>query len=94
MDKLSIYVYEKFKYFLECYFVPSYNYNELEEIAEEFKNSESLETSKKLLQELKHILNLDDWVKTQEFVLEFGMRKYDVDKTKGMVRLIIQGLEK
>ena len=85
--------YEKLKYFLECYFVSSIDFNEILELANEFKKSESTETIVKLTVELRGIKDNGNWREIQEFVLLCGMRDYDLNKTKELVEQLLQGLE-
>lgn len=73
--------FEMFRYFLESYFNVSANYDELEEVINEF-NLENIKYRKRLITELQTILQLQDWDFVHEFVRANGMRKMDKDKLK------------
>jgi hypothetical protein len=85
--------YEKFKYFLECYFVPSMNYDDVKDLTHDFVEAENNDTVKKLSSELNEIICTSNWHEVQKFVLTYGMRSYDVNKTKGLVEQILNGLK-
>lgn len=67
---------ETFKYSLECYFIPSIHYSELEKVIREFKQGELPKYSAKLLEEAKYIMKLNDWGYIYRIVLKYGMRGY------------------
>lgn len=79
--------FEMFRYFLESYFNVSANYDELEEVINEF-NLENIKYRKRLLTELQTILQLQDWDFVHEFVRLNGMRKMDKDKLEWFIRFI------
>lgn len=79
--------FEMFRYFLESYFNVSANYDELEEVINEF-NLENIKYRKRLLTELQTILQLQDWDFVHEFVRVNGMRKMDKDKLEWFIRFI------
>ncbi|HLR14690.1 MAG TPA: hypothetical protein VK144_02625, partial [Bacillota bacterium] len=79
--------FEMFRYFLESYFNVSANYDELEEVINEF-NLENIKYRKRLLTELQTILQLQDWEFVHEFVRVNGMRKMDKDKLEWFIRFI------
>ncbi|RAS80689.1 hypothetical protein [Priestia endophytica] len=81
-----------FKYFLECYFNVSANYDELEKIISDFNSFENIKYRKKLLAELELILQLQDWNIVQEFVKEYGMRKMNEEKLKWLINVILDNL--
>lgn len=80
--------FETFKYFLESYFNVSANYDELEELINEF-NLEDIKYRKGLSAELEIILQLEDWDFVHEFVRKNGMRKMNKDKLEWLVRSIL-----
>lgn len=80
---------EAFKYFLECYFNVSANYNELEEIINDFNSLENIKYRKKLRSELELILQLQEWNLIQSFVKKYGMRKMNEEKLKWLIRTVL-----
>jgi len=83
---------ETFKYFLECYFNVSANYDELDKLINDFNSSENLKYRQKLKSELEQILHLDDWDLVQRFVKKYGMRKMNEEKLKWLIQRIIDNL--
>lgn len=79
--------FDMFRYFLESYFNVSANYDELEEVINEF-NLENIKYRKRLSTELQMILQLQDWDFVHEFVRVNGMRKIDKDKLEWLIRFI------
>ena len=79
--------FDMFRYFLESYFNVSANYDELEEVINEF-NLENIKYRKRLSTELQTILQMQDWDFVHEFVRENGMRKMDKDKLEWLIRFI------
>jgi hypothetical protein len=84
--------YDTFKYFLECYFNPSANYEELETLVKEFRLTEESKYRQKLQQELEQILQLDHWDDIQEFVRKHAMRKMNSDRLTWFIRTILHNL--
>lgn len=84
--------FETFKYFLECYFNVSANYEELENIIKDFNSSEIDKYRQKLQTELKLILELKDWDTVQNFVKKYGMRKMNEEKLKWFIKFILNHL--
>lgn len=68
------------------------NYDEVKDLAHDFVEAENNDTVKKLRSELNEIISTDNWHEVQRFVLTYGMRKYDMKKTKGLVEQIFNGL--
>ena len=83
---------ETFKYFLECYFNVSANYDELDKLINDFNSSENLIYRQNLKSELEQILNLGDWDQVQKFVKKYGMRKINEEKLKWMIQRILDKL--
>ncbi|SDN60565.1 hypothetical protein SAMN05518871_106125 [Psychrobacillus sp. OK028] len=84
--------FETFKYFLECYFNVSANYDELGEIISDFNSFENIKYRKKLQAELELILQLEDWDIVQRFVKKYGMRKMNEEKLKSLIQAISENL--
>ncbi|WP_163580888.1 hypothetical protein [Gracilibacillus saliphilus] len=84
---------ETFKYFLECYFNVSANYNELNKIVNDFNLFENVKYRQKLLAELEIILELENWNIVQEVVKKYGMRKMDERKVKWLIQVIVGNLK-
>lgn len=82
-----------FKYFLECYFNVSANYDELKKNVRDFKDNENIESYRKLKEELKYILELGDWGAIQEFIKKYGMRRMNEDKIKWLIKTILNTLD-
>jgi succinate dehydrogenase flavin-adding protein (antitoxin of CptAB toxin-antitoxin module) len=85
--------FETFKYFLECYFNVSANYDELEKIINDFNSFENIKYRKKFLAELELILQLEDWDIVQGFVKKYGMRKMNEEKLKWLIQVISDKLK-
>jgi hypothetical protein len=85
--------FEAFKYFLECYFNVSANYDELEQLIEEFNISEGEKYRKQLKMELELILQQGNWDAVKEFVRKHGMRNMSHDKLKWVVNNILIGIK-
>ena len=81
-----------FKYFLECYFNVSADYDELEKIINDFNSFENIKYRKKLLAELEQILQQEDWDIVQGFVKKHGMRKMNEEKLKWLIKVILDNL--
>ncbi|GKU76498.1 contact-dependent growth inhibition system immunity protein [Paenibacillus sp. L3-i20] len=77
--------YELLKYFLECYFNVSANYDELEQLITEFRNSETAKNQSLLIAELETIQRLDNWEFIHEFVRKYGMRNMAFNKLKWFI---------
>ncbi len=78
---------EIFKYFLECYFNESANYEGLEELVNVF-NEEQIDYRIRLYKELTYILNEDHIDHVQEFIRNHGKRKMSKDKVYWFIELI------
>ncbi len=81
--------FEAFKYFLECYFNVSANYEELDKVVNEFILSENNSYRTRLQAELERIMKHGDWENVQGIVKEFGMRKINEDKLKWLIQSIL-----
>lgn len=84
--------FETFKYFLECYFNVSANYDELGGIISDFNSFENIKYRKKLQAELELILQLEDWDIVQRFVKKYGIRKMNEEKLKWLIQAISENL--
>lgn len=76
-----------FKYFLECYFNESANYEGLEELVNVF-NEEQIDYRIRLYKELTFILNADHIDYVQEFIRNHGKRKMSKEKVNWFIELI------
>ncbi|MFD3259634.1 contact-dependent growth inhibition system immunity protein [Paenibacillus lentus] len=85
--------FETFRYFLECYFNVSTNYDELEKIIDDFNSSENLKYRQSLKAELELILQLGNWDIVQRFVKKYGMRKMNEEKLKWLIQHVLCNLE-
>lgn len=85
--------FETFKYFLECYFNVSADYDELDKIIKDFNLVENMEYRKKLRTELKQILRLENWDMVQGFVKKYDMRKMNEEKLKWLIQSVLDNLE-
>lgn len=84
--------FKTFKYFLECYFNPSANYDELDKLIVDFNSFENVGYRKKLHSELL-VLQLEEFSIMQEFVRKYGMRKMDDEKLKWLIQRMLDKLE-
>jgi len=71
----KLYIFERFKYFVECYFNIDANYVDIEKLAVEYKMLETQESTERLIDELKKIIILDNWQYVSDFVYEHGFRR-------------------
>lgn len=85
--------FETFKYFLECYFNVSANYDELDRLINEFNSSENQKYRQQLRFELEQILQLDNWNVVQKFVKSYGMRNMNEEKLKWLILRILNNLK-
>lgn len=81
-----------FKYFLKCYFNPSANYDELDNLIVDFNSFEIVGHRKNLHSELL-VLQLEEFSIMQEFVRKYGMRKMDDEKLKWLIQQMLDKLE-
>ena len=77
-----------FRYFIECYFVPANNYDELPTIIKRYMKDEVSSKSEGLLKELLLVKEVGDWDYTQQFVRKYGMRLLSHEKLEAMVDLL------
>ncbi|SMD03924.1 hypothetical protein [Sporomusa malonica] len=82
-----------FKYFLECYFNVSANYDELTLIIKEFNSGENTKYRKQLYTELSLIEQQEDWDMIREFVRKHGGRKMDEERLKWFIHELQYGIE-
>ncbi|MGG3521903.1 hypothetical protein ABES33_18695 [Bacillus pseudomycoides] len=85
--------FETFKYFLECYFYVSADYDELDKFIHDFNSLENMEYLKKLRAELKLILHIEDWDMVHGLVKKYGMRKMNEEKLKWLIQSVLDHLE-
>lgn len=85
--------FDTFKYFLECYFNVSANYDDLNKIINDFNSFENIKYRKKLQVELELIWQLEDWDNIQGLVKKYGMRKMNEEKLKWLIRSVLDNLE-
>jgi|GEM_PF-1402444 len=81
-----------FRNFVECYFVPGYNYDELPTIIKRYIDNEVSSMSDGLLRELLLIKESKDWNYVQQFVRKHGMRLLSHEKLEKMIALLIESL--
>lgn len=81
-------------YFLECYFNVSANYDELEQLIQEYKNSETDKNRTILISELQSIQRLGEWDTVHELVRKYGMRNMSIDKLRWFINTLQQNLTK
>lgn len=79
---------EHFRYFLECYFVSGFNYDDLPKIINEYKKTESIDNLEGSKREMNIILELNDWQYIEHFVKKHGLRVLPEEKLKNLVELI------
>lgn len=85
--------YSTFQYFLECYFNVSANYNELEKLITEFKESELKKYHILLINELEEMQRMENIDNIKEFVRIHGMRNMKYDKLEWLIQTILCGLK-
>lgn len=85
--------FETLKYFLECYFNVSANDDELDKTLNDFNLYENAKYRKKLKEELKLILQLENWGIVQEVIKKYGMRKMNEEKVKWFIHYVYENLE-
>ncbi|NLK98239.1 MAG: hypothetical protein GX272_09240 [Epulopiscium sp.] len=83
---------DSFRYFLECYFNCSTNYNELNELIDEFKDTEKSSNVNKVISELQSIINSKNLSIAQIYIKKYGMRNMDIDKVLLLVEFILEKL--
>lgn len=83
---------EIFKYFLECYFNESENYEGLEELVNVF-NEEQIDYRIRLYKELTYILNAVHIDYAQDFIRIYGKRKMSKDKVYWLIELIQENVK-
>ncbi|VXB69462.1 conserved hypothetical protein [Bacillus sp. 349Y] len=83
---------EIFKYFLECYFNESENYEGLEELVNVF-NEEDIDYRIRLYKELTFILNADHIDYVQELIKIYGKRKMSKDKVYWLIAVIQENVK-
>ena len=84
--------FEVFQYFLELYFFQSYDWSELDKTTFDFRYSESYKKVALLEKELNSLQKLNDWDFVKEFVRKHAGRKYDKEKVKLMIDIILECL--
>lgn len=83
MDRiLDVDKYERFKYFLECYFNQSADYAELDKLIHEFNTIENCDIKAQLKNEINKIMLEEDIEAAKEFIRKYGMRNMSPDKLK------------
>jgi predicted Ser/Thr protein kinase len=80
--------YDRFKYFLECYFNPSAYYSELDDLIKEFNTIEPEINKSRLKQELKKLILNENINDTKEFIRKFGMRNMPIEKVKWFIEYL------
>lgn len=88
-------IYEKFekelsmvKYFLECYFNPSFDFKDLKNLVIEFKETENIRYVEQLKKEIDLIIKLNDEELLNKFILKYAMRKLDRNKLAYLISII------
>ncbi|WP_144028100.1 hypothetical protein [Paenibacillus sp. 32352] len=81
-----------FRYFIECYFIPSISFVEVINVVREYKRAEDEEHIQGLLRESTVLFEKEEWDFVQEFVKTHGMRSLSNEKPKKLIELIIQEL--
>lgn len=81
-----------FKYFLDCYFNLSTNYDDLSRLGLEFIKSEEDYRKEEFLSDLEFLKSLGDWELVQGFVREYGMRDLSVLQVQEMLNILIHVL--
>ena len=81
------------KYFLECYFNVSANYNELDEILDDLNLNENAKYRKVLKEELQLILQVENWGIVQVVIKKYGMRKMNEGKVKRFIHCVYESLD-
>ncbi|TCP27840.1 hypothetical protein EV207_11767 [Scopulibacillus darangshiensis] len=84
--------YKTFKYFLESYFNVSANYNELEQLIQEFNTIENSKYRESFKNELEQMLEEKDWDSIKEIVKVYGMRNMSHDKLIMLVKKILKNI--
>lgn len=77
-----------FKYFLECYFNPSYDFLELPDAVEEFVDDEDSDNINELIKEVNILLCSDEEKFARAFISKYGMRDLNKNKIKEMLTTI------
>lgn len=70
----------KLIYFFECYFNISADYLELDELIDEYKQTESREFVDDLKGEITLLLSINDIKYIRDFIKKYGMRNIQDDK--------------
>ena len=84
--------FENYWYFLEGYFNQSINWDELKNVSYEFRFREYENYTNMLVSELEKIKDKNDWDFAKEFVRKHAGRKYDKEKVKLMIDIMLECL--
>jgi hypothetical protein len=83
---------ETLKYFLQCYFNMSANYNELELLISDFVLGEQHSHSLQLLKELQWITAYNNWDLLSKYVYKYGERNMNKQKLQWFVDTLLKKL--
>ena len=84
--------FNELKNFLEVYYNQSIDWNELKNVSYEYLYRNNTNYVNKFVQELRAIKNINDWDFAKEFVHKHAGRKYDKEKVKLMIDIILECL--
>src|SRR5438477_3495186 len=82
----------RLKYFVECYFCQTFNFNELDDLIMEFKKIESDLCKELFVQELGYFIDTENYVKATRIINRYGDRIFDLEKTKKFINYLYDQL--
>ena len=80
------------KYFFECCFNESEEFEDLDKIIKEFKSCERDETQLQLIRELHHIIQTNNYTVASRLIDKYGGRILDVEKTEKFLKFLYNRL--
>ncbi|MDF2904358.1 MAG: hypothetical protein K0S25_1996 [Bacillus sp. (in: firmicutes)] len=84
---------ETLKYFLECYFNMSANYDELESLINDFVSGEQRSYSLQLLKELQWVTANGHWDLLSKYVYKYGERNMNKQKLQWFADTLLKVLK-
>ncbi len=82
----------RLKYFMECYFCQTFDFNELDDLIMEFKRIENDLCKELFVQELGHFIDTENYVKAARIIKRYGDRIFDLEKTKEFINYLYDKL--
>src|SRR5438477_8671609 len=80
------------KYFFDCYFYQTKNFDDLNDVIRDFKLTEELEYQLLFICELHRIIELKNYDLASNFINKYGNRAFDVKKTEKFLNFLYDKL--